>query len=211
MQRYSSRRQALDQSFLAQRLHNARGYDRIAGYFSSSLLEVAGEDIESISGKMRVVCNSDLQSLDVNTAIAAKNALWKSITWKEGPQVSGQLDNRFDVIVLVRIDGRPSWAGATLDWDDQTITGSGEANQYRHPSGVIYKFDEPTEPNYIYGYDDGGNLKSRGEYGNSIQVRVLFKYTDNFSVDDWASAFIESITVKYDAPYTVKHHEELEF
>ena len=140
-----------------------------------------------------------------------KNARWKSINWKEGPQVSGQLDNRFDVIVLVRIDGRPSWAGATLDWDDQTITGSGEANQYRHPSGVIYKFDEPTEPNYIYGYDDGGNLKSRGEYGNSIQVRVLFKYTDNFSVDDWASAFIESITVKYDAPYTVKHHEELEF
>jgi hypothetical protein len=40
--RYSSRRSPL-KDFLATRLQGARRYDRIAGFFSSSLLEVAGE------------------------------------------------------------------------------------------------------------------------------------------------------------------------
>jgi len=58
--RFSSRRQRLDRSFLRQRLRDARAYDRIAGYFRSSLLEVAGEELESVQGVIRVVCNSDL-------------------------------------------------------------------------------------------------------------------------------------------------------
>ena len=41
--RHSSRRRPLDTGFLAPRLAGARSYDRIAGYFSSSILEVAGE------------------------------------------------------------------------------------------------------------------------------------------------------------------------
>ena len=73
--RYSSRRQPLDQSFLNQRLIGARSYDRIAGYFSSSILEVAGEALESISGSIRVVCNSDLDPMDVETARAANLAM----------------------------------------------------------------------------------------------------------------------------------------
>jgi superfamily II DNA or RNA helicase len=76
--RFSSRRQRLDRTFLTERLSGARSYDRIAGYFSSSLLEVAGEEIESISGKVRVICNSDLLPMDVQTARAAKDSLWKS-------------------------------------------------------------------------------------------------------------------------------------
>lgn len=76
--RFSSRRQHLDRAFLADRLKGARSYDRIAGYFSSSLLEVAGEEIESISGKIRIICNSDLLPMDVQTARAAKTGLWKS-------------------------------------------------------------------------------------------------------------------------------------
>lgn len=80
IQRFSSRRQNLDRAYLYDRLQNARSYDRIAGYFSSSLLEVAGEEIESITGKIRVVCNSDLNPLDVETAKAARDALWKSWT-----------------------------------------------------------------------------------------------------------------------------------
>ena len=43
LNRYSSRRQPLDAGFLNARLASARSYDRIAGYFSSSILEVAGE------------------------------------------------------------------------------------------------------------------------------------------------------------------------
>jgi superfamily II DNA or RNA helicase len=76
--RFSSRRQQLDRAFLAERLKGAQSYDRIAGYFSSSLLEVAGEEIESITGKVRVICNSDLLPMDVQTAQAAKSGLWKS-------------------------------------------------------------------------------------------------------------------------------------
>jgi len=73
--RYSSRRQPLDQSFLNQRLSGARSYDRIAGYFSSSILEVAGEALETVSGPIRLVCNSDLDAKDVETARAANLAL----------------------------------------------------------------------------------------------------------------------------------------
>lgn len=78
IKRYSSRRTRLDRSFLADRLKGAQSYDRIAGYFSSSLLELVGEEIDTISGKIRVVCNSNLHPLDVQTAKAAKIGLWKS-------------------------------------------------------------------------------------------------------------------------------------
>ena len=78
--RFSSRRQRLDRSFLAERLKNARGYDRIAGYFSSSLLELVGEELDSVSGPIRVICNSNLDPLDVKTAKAARDAVWRSWT-----------------------------------------------------------------------------------------------------------------------------------
>jgi len=55
--RYSSRRGSLRRAFLAQRLHGARAYDRIAGFFTSSLLEVVGEEVESVTGPIRMVCN----------------------------------------------------------------------------------------------------------------------------------------------------------
>ena len=75
IQRFSSRRQKLDQSFLTQRLERAQSYDRIAGYFSSSILEVAGEALETMTGPIRVVCNSDLDVRDVETAKAANYAM----------------------------------------------------------------------------------------------------------------------------------------
>ena len=77
VRRYSSRRQRLDRSFLTERLQGARQYDRIAGYFSSSLFEAAGEALETVSGPSRIVCNSDLHPLDVQTAKAAKIAVWR--------------------------------------------------------------------------------------------------------------------------------------
>ena len=72
--RFSSRRQRLDRSFLCERLRGARAYDRIAGFFSSSLLEVAGEELESVSGTVRLVCNSGLDPRDVATAQQAAQA-----------------------------------------------------------------------------------------------------------------------------------------
>jgi superfamily II DNA or RNA helicase len=72
--RFSSRRQRLGESFLAERLRGAQSYDRIAGYFSSSILEVAGEELESVSGTVRMVCNSVIDARDVETAKKAAQA-----------------------------------------------------------------------------------------------------------------------------------------
>lgn len=40
--RFSSRRRRLDHAFLANRLKGAKSYVRIAGYFRSSIFELAG-------------------------------------------------------------------------------------------------------------------------------------------------------------------------
>lgn len=73
--RYSSRLKKLDSTFLNEKLKGAVSYDRIAGYFSSSILEIAGEAIEEIEGCVRVVCNSEMQKEDAVTASAAVNAM----------------------------------------------------------------------------------------------------------------------------------------
>ena len=75
LKRYSSRRQPLDTDFLIPRLAGAKRYDRIAGYFSSSILEVAGEALEGVEGKVRIVCNSGLSRADVEVAKAAQAAM----------------------------------------------------------------------------------------------------------------------------------------
>lgn len=66
--RYSSRLQKLDEAFLNKKLVNAKNYDRIAGYFCSSILEVAGECIEKVEGTVRVICNSGISKEDVEVA-----------------------------------------------------------------------------------------------------------------------------------------------
>lgn len=73
--RYSSRRKKLDEAFLNEKLKGALAYDRIAGYFSSSILEIAGEAIEQISGSVRLICNSEMEIDDVKTASAAINSM----------------------------------------------------------------------------------------------------------------------------------------
>jgi hypothetical protein len=75
---HSSRRGRLDKSILAQRLAGAVSYDRIAGYFRSSLFEVAGEALTGVGGPVRIVCNSDLDPHDLTTAVAAQASLRRS-------------------------------------------------------------------------------------------------------------------------------------
>ncbi|MGH9967263.1 MAG: phospholipase D-like domain-containing anti-phage protein [Pyrinomonadaceae bacterium] len=75
IRRFSSRRAKLSESFLADRLRGAKSYDRIAGYFSGSIIETAGEALENVEGAIRVVCNSGLHPQDVATARAAAAAL----------------------------------------------------------------------------------------------------------------------------------------
>ena len=82
LQRHSSRRNRLDQAVLNQRLEGAVSYDRIAGYFRSSLFEVAGEAVSRISGPVRIICNSDIDPQDLHTAASAQAALRRS--WCQG-------------------------------------------------------------------------------------------------------------------------------
>jgi len=65
--RHSSRTSRLDNSFLLKHLAGARSYKRIAGYFTSSLFEVADELIEQIPS-VQIVCNSDIHPQDLLTA-----------------------------------------------------------------------------------------------------------------------------------------------
>ncbi len=82
LQRHSSRLNRLDKTVLSQRLDGASAYDRIAGYFRSSLFEVAGEAINKVQGPVRIICNSDLDPQDLVTAAAAQAALRRS--WCSG-------------------------------------------------------------------------------------------------------------------------------
>ena len=87
--RHSSRRRSLDASFLTARLAGAQRYDRIAGYFSSSILEIAGEALESVQGQIRVVCNSQLSRSDVDVAKLAQAAMRRE--WCESqPELLGE-------------------------------------------------------------------------------------------------------------------------
>ncbi len=67
IRRYSSRTHRLDASFLMQHLAGARSYKRIAGYFTSSLFEVAGEVLEHIP-EVKIVCNVDIHPDDLKVA-----------------------------------------------------------------------------------------------------------------------------------------------
>ncbi|PPE66608.1 phospholipase D-like domain-containing anti-phage protein [Caldimonas caldifontis] len=67
IRRFSSRTHRLDASFLLQHLAGARSYKRIAGYFTSSLFEVAGEALEDIP-EVKIVCNVDIHPDDLKVA-----------------------------------------------------------------------------------------------------------------------------------------------
>ncbi|QXP83435.1 phospholipase D-like domain-containing anti-phage protein [Methylococcus sp. Mc7] len=67
IRRFSSRTHRLDASFLMQHLVGAKSYKRIAGYFTSSLFEVAGEVLEDIP-EVKIVCNVDIHPDDLKVA-----------------------------------------------------------------------------------------------------------------------------------------------
>lgn len=67
LRRFSSRTHRLDQSFLAEQLKDAKSYRRIAGYFTSSLFEIAHEWLEAIPD-VKIVCNVDIHPDDLKVA-----------------------------------------------------------------------------------------------------------------------------------------------
>jgi hypothetical protein len=106
IQRFSSRRQRLDHHFLRARLNSAQAYDRIAGYFSSSILEIAGEELEAVSGQVRMVCNSQLDVLDVETARAAKIAMQKEWCASQPEQLGELTKPRFQKLYQLLSSGK---------------------------------------------------------------------------------------------------------
>jgi hypothetical protein len=66
LNRFSSRRHRLYDAFLGDRLKGAVSYDRIAGYFQSSLLGLAAQEFKAIK-QVRIVCNTEVNPADVHT------------------------------------------------------------------------------------------------------------------------------------------------
>lgn len=91
MNRYSSRKNKLGEQFLSAKLQSAVSYDRIAGYFCSSILEVAGEAIEAIQGKARVICNSGLAPSDVAVAKLGMRQEWNDFKPEEVYATAGAM------------------------------------------------------------------------------------------------------------------------
>jgi superfamily II DNA or RNA helicase len=81
LDRFSSRFGRLSHVYLKDRLRGASEYLRIAGYFRSSIFDLVNEEIETI-GKVRVVCNADLDPQDINAARQAREQLLKA-RWNE--------------------------------------------------------------------------------------------------------------------------------
>ncbi|WP_286019126.1 phospholipase D-like domain-containing protein, partial [Candidatus Venteria ishoeyi] len=67
IRRFSSRTEQLGQGFLLKHLQYARSYKRIAGYFTSSLFEVAHEYLDAIP-EVKIVCNVDIHPEDLKIA-----------------------------------------------------------------------------------------------------------------------------------------------
>jgi hypothetical protein len=78
LHRYSSRRASLYEEFLKKRLAGARRYHRIAGYFQSSLLEIASEELAAIP-EVRILCNTEVNPDDVKTVRMAAGGRRKEL------------------------------------------------------------------------------------------------------------------------------------
>jgi len=107
--RYSSRREQFFTPLLEQKLYKAKAYDRIAGYFSSSILDVVGEAIESMEGKVRMVCNSDLELEDVQTSQLAANAIrreWCDFKPEEIPGAEDRFEKLYNLLTSGKIEVR---------------------------------------------------------------------------------------------------------
>ena len=96
--RHSSRRNRHDHAVLNQRLEGAVSYDRIAGYFRSSLFEVAGEATAKVAGPVRIICNSDLDPQDLVTAAAAWKVNYELLCEDDAPDTIAWVQEAFDAL-----------------------------------------------------------------------------------------------------------------
>jgi hypothetical protein len=100
-----------------------------------------------------------------------RGAKWLSLQWTETVPAGT------DIVLLARIGDSPSWgAGEPVPWNE-VADGSGR---------VIRKFDDP------------GALNTINETGDSITVRVFFKFTKDYDPATWATPMLRSLRVNYE-------------
>lgn len=143
IKRHSSRRTPIDKSVLRARLNGACAYDRIAGYFRSSLFEIAGEELDAVDGPIRIVCNSDLNADDVKTAVSAQSALrssWCAGHPEELPDTARPRIRRlYDMLTATLPDGRRKLEIKVLP-DEVFGLIHGKAGIVRYPDGAATTF-----------------------------------------------------------------------
>jgi len=163
IRRFSSRQGKLDHVFLRERLLGARRYDRIAGYFRSSLLDLVFEDLSAID-QIRVVCNSDLDPRDLSAArTAAQQAMALREKWFERPPEAESVLGRdryrklFELLVRgnlsVRVVGRATTpflhgkAGVIESRDGSALAFIGSNNEtregWRDHYEILWEDDDP--------------------------------------------------------------------
>jgi len=110
--RYSSRLTPLT-SFIRTKLENATHYDRIAGYFCSSILEIAGEELEKVQDHIRIICNSSVAIEDVQVARDARNILLKREWCSElepetirSPYLKKRLEKLYQLLINKKLEIR---------------------------------------------------------------------------------------------------------
>lgn len=106
VERFTSREKSLLESFLNPNLTYALWYDRLAGYFSSSVLEVAGEAIESVQHKVRVICNSEVEPQDVNVARLVEQKLLREFRQANLERYLPQMQDRFQKLYDLLSSGK---------------------------------------------------------------------------------------------------------
>jgi SNF2 family DNA or RNA helicase len=81
--RFSSRLEQLHAVFLQDRLKQATSYRRIAGYFTSSIFELVGEELSQIP-EVKIVCNSELSIEDISISKLVRETALKE-RWNRLP------------------------------------------------------------------------------------------------------------------------------
>ena len=135
LRRFSSRQASLYRELLKPCLAGATRYDRIAGYFQSSLLELASESLAGIP-HIRIVCNTEVSAEDVKTVRMATGARCKELeegllrlAWNaghfphlvdvHGARAQQRLNVLHDLLMASGKDGHPSEEADTLRRGDE--------------------------------------------------------------------------------------------
>ena len=116
-----------------------------------------------------------------------RGAKWLSVDWTE------TVPENTDLIVLARVGGSPSWLSAEPVMWNNPPEGGGR---------VILKFDAPK----TQGTDNAINAA-----GDTITIRVFFKFNPGYDTTKWEAPVLKSLTVTYEAGTSVIESEVLDY